>query len=200
MRTTGPSASRSWLWDGEVIEVVDGIADNAPSLPMVTMHNLMGNRVLLRVAPDMCVTYGHLKQGHSGAPASTTEAWRSGRVEELRKQHGCPPAHQVSDGSASILRKASLRFRGVHFWASARFRLQPSGRRCAEPNLARRWFRSEILERLYTALPLRHLLTFRKMSTKSVSSGVTVSSQQTTLSTYSMCSIPIGAVVDRPNS
>ena len=51
--------------DGEVTEVVNGIAENTPRvLPSpVTLDNIGGNYVTLRIAPDRYVTYAHLQTG-----------------------------------------------------------------------------------------------------------------------------------------
>ena len=48
--------------DGEITEVVDEFPDNTPRvLPPVTLDNIAGNHVILRVAPDRYVTYAHLQ-------------------------------------------------------------------------------------------------------------------------------------------
>jgi murein DD-endopeptidase MepM/ murein hydrolase activator NlpD len=51
--------------DGEVTQVQDGIADNLPHvLPQqVTLDNIMGNYIILRIAPNRYVTYAHLQKG-----------------------------------------------------------------------------------------------------------------------------------------
>jgi hypothetical protein len=51
--------------DGEVTQVADGMADNTPGvLPNpVTLDNIGGNYVTLRIAPDRYVTYAHLQEG-----------------------------------------------------------------------------------------------------------------------------------------
>jgi hypothetical protein len=50
--------------DGEITEVLDGIPDNTPRvLPPVTLDNIAGNHVILRVAPNRYVTYAHLQNG-----------------------------------------------------------------------------------------------------------------------------------------
>lgn len=50
--------------DGEIIEVVDGIPDNVPRvLPPVTLDNIAGNHVILKIAPNRYVTYAHLQNG-----------------------------------------------------------------------------------------------------------------------------------------
>ena len=50
--------------DGEVTEVVDQFPDNEPKvLPPVTLDNIGGNHIVLKIAPDRFVTYAHLQQG-----------------------------------------------------------------------------------------------------------------------------------------
>jgi hypothetical protein len=50
--------------DGEVTEIVDSIPDNVPGkLPLVTVQNITGNHVIMRIAPDTYVMFAHLKQG-----------------------------------------------------------------------------------------------------------------------------------------
>jgi hypothetical protein len=52
------------LANGEITEVVDGIPDNTPRvLPPVTLDNIAGNHVILRIAPNRYVTYAHLQNG-----------------------------------------------------------------------------------------------------------------------------------------
>jgi murein DD-endopeptidase len=50
--------------DGEITEVVDDYPDNAPRiLPPVTLDNIGGNHVILKIAPNRYVTYAHLQHG-----------------------------------------------------------------------------------------------------------------------------------------
>jgi hypothetical protein len=50
--------------DGEITQVVDGLADNAlGTSPPITLDNIAGNHVVLRIAPDRYVTYAHLQNG-----------------------------------------------------------------------------------------------------------------------------------------
>lgn len=51
--------------DGEITEVVDGIPENTPRvLPSpVTLDNIAGNYVILRIGPQLYVTYAHLQPG-----------------------------------------------------------------------------------------------------------------------------------------
>ncbi|MGH7603409.1 MAG: M23 family metallopeptidase [Gemmatimonadaceae bacterium] len=50
---------------GEVVAVVDSIADHAPHgpLPPVTLANIAGNYVTVRIGPDKYATYAHLEHG-----------------------------------------------------------------------------------------------------------------------------------------
>lgn len=50
---------------GEVVAAVDSIADHTPHapLPRVTLANLPGNFVIVRIAPNRYATYAHLKRG-----------------------------------------------------------------------------------------------------------------------------------------
>jgi hypothetical protein len=51
--------------DGEVTDAVDSIADNTPRspLPPVTVANIAGNYVIIRIAPNRYVLFAHLQQG-----------------------------------------------------------------------------------------------------------------------------------------
>jgi murein DD-endopeptidase len=50
--------------DGEISEVVDEYPDNTPRvLPPVTLDNIGGNHVILRIAADRYVCYAHLQHG-----------------------------------------------------------------------------------------------------------------------------------------
>jgi murein DD-endopeptidase len=62
----------SWGWgeavlavaDGEITEVVNGIPDNTPGvLPPVTLDNIAGNHVILKITANRFVTYAHLQNG-----------------------------------------------------------------------------------------------------------------------------------------
>ena len=49
---------------GEVTEVVDNIPDHLPDQPPeITLQNVAGNHVILRVAPGIYAMFAHLKQG-----------------------------------------------------------------------------------------------------------------------------------------
>jgi peptidase M23-like protein len=50
--------------DGEITEVVDQFPDNEPKvLPPVTLDNIGGNHIILKIAPERFVTYAHLQRG-----------------------------------------------------------------------------------------------------------------------------------------
>lgn len=50
--------------DGEITEVVDDYPDNTPRvLPPVTLDNIAGNHVILKIAFNRYVTYAHLQHG-----------------------------------------------------------------------------------------------------------------------------------------
>jgi len=51
--------------DGEITEVVDDIPENAPRvLPNpVTLDNIAGNHIILRICPQLYVAYAHLQTG-----------------------------------------------------------------------------------------------------------------------------------------
>jgi len=51
--------------DGEVVAAIDTIVDHAPhgSIPPVTLANIMGNHVILRIGPNQFATYAHLRHG-----------------------------------------------------------------------------------------------------------------------------------------
>jgi len=50
--------------DGEITEAVDQFADNEPKvLPPVTLDNIGGNHIILKIAPDRFVSYAHLQRG-----------------------------------------------------------------------------------------------------------------------------------------
>jgi murein DD-endopeptidase len=62
----------SWDWgepilavaDGQIVEAIDGFADNTPHvLPAVTLNNILGNHIILQIAPNRYVTYAHLQKG-----------------------------------------------------------------------------------------------------------------------------------------
>ncbi len=89
---------------GQVVAVVDSIPDNAPHspLPPITLGNIAGNLVTIRIASGQYATYAHLKLGsvrvHMGQHVS------SGDVIALLGNSGqttAPHLHfQITDGPA----------------------------------------------------------------------------------------------------
>jgi murein DD-endopeptidase len=62
----------SWGWgepvlavaDGKITQSVDEFPDNTPGiLPPVTLDNIAGNRIILQIAQNRFVMYGHLQKG-----------------------------------------------------------------------------------------------------------------------------------------
>ena len=92
--------------DGEVTEVVDSIPDHPPHvLPaVVTLANIAGNHVILRIAPDRYVVYAHLE--HGSVRVRLHERVRRGQT--LAKlgdsgQAGAPHLHvHVADGNSVL--------------------------------------------------------------------------------------------------
>jgi murein DD-endopeptidase len=92
--------------DGEVTQVRDGIEDNTPhQLPrLVTLDNILGNYVILRIAPNRYVTYAHLKKG-SIMVAPQQHVRRGTAIARLGNsgQATAPHLHlQVTDGSSPL--------------------------------------------------------------------------------------------------
>jgi murein DD-endopeptidase MepM/ murein hydrolase activator NlpD len=92
--------------DGEVTQVLDGIPENTPRvLPkQVTLDNIVGNYVILRIAPNRYVTYAHLQTGsikvavHDHVTRGTVIA-RLGNTGQATAPH----LHfQVTDGDAVL--------------------------------------------------------------------------------------------------
>ena len=92
--------------DGEVTQVLDGIPENTPRvLPkQVTLDNIVGNFVILRIAPNRYVTYAHLQTGsikvavHDHVTCGTVIA-RLGNTGQATAPH----LHfQVTDGDAVL--------------------------------------------------------------------------------------------------
>lgn len=98
--------------DGEITEVVDGIADNVPRvLPPVTVDNIAGNHVILKIAPNRYATYAHLQNG--SIKVHLHDRVRSGDVLALLGNSGnTTGAHlhmQVTDRS-SVLQAEGVPF------------------------------------------------------------------------------------------
>jgi len=99
--------------DGEVTRVLDGIPENTPRvLPkQVTLDNIVGNYVILRIAPNRYVTYAHLQTGsikvavHDHVARGTVIA-RLGNTGQATAPH----LHfQVTDGN-SVLQSEGVPF------------------------------------------------------------------------------------------
>jgi len=98
--------------DGEITEVVDGIADNTPrKLPPVTLDSIAGNHIILQIAPNCYVTYAHLQNG--SIKARIREKVHRGAVLALLGNSGnSTGAHlhlQVTDGN-SVLESQGVPF------------------------------------------------------------------------------------------
>lgn len=72
-RHDGSSKNENWWgWgepvlavaDGEITEAVDEFPDNTPKvIPPVTLDNIAGNHIILKITPSRFVTYAHLQKG-----------------------------------------------------------------------------------------------------------------------------------------
>ncbi len=91
---------------GQVVAVVDSIADNAPHLPLppITLGNITGNVVTIRIGPGQYATYAHLKHGSIRVRAGQTVT--AGDVIALVGNSGqttAPHLHfQITDGPAAL--------------------------------------------------------------------------------------------------
>jgi murein DD-endopeptidase MepM/ murein hydrolase activator NlpD len=92
--------------DGEVTQLLDGIADNTPhELPQpVTLDNILGNHVILRIAPNLYVTYAYLQKG--SIQVAPHQHVRCGTVIARLGNSGqatAPHLHlQVTDGNSGL--------------------------------------------------------------------------------------------------
>ena len=99
--------------DGEVTQVMDGIAENTPRvLPTtVTLDNIAGNYVIIRIASNRYVTYAHLQNGSIAVHAH--DHVRRGDVFGRLGNSGqttAPHLHfQVTDGD-SVLQAEGVPF------------------------------------------------------------------------------------------
>jgi len=80
--------------DGEVTKVIDGVPDNVPGkLPTVTLQNITGNHVTVRIAADTYVMFAHLKQGSIRVRVhrNINAGFRSPRsaIRGIRQVHTC---------------------------------------------------------------------------------------------------------------
>lgn len=103
---------------GEVVAAVDSIADNTPhaALPPVTLANIAGNHVTIRIGPNRYATYAHLKRGSVRVHAGQRVA--AGEVIALLGNTGQstgPHLHfQITDGP-SFLASEGVPFVLDHF-------------------------------------------------------------------------------------
>jgi hypothetical protein len=99
--------------DGDVTQVLDGIPENTPHvLPKeVTLNNIVGNYVTLRIAPTRYVTYAHLQTGSVRVRVHDHVA-RGNVIGRLGNsgQATAPHLHlQVTDGN-SVLQSEGVPF------------------------------------------------------------------------------------------
>ena len=91
--------------DGDVTEIVDDLPDNAPGkLPEVTVQNITGNHVIVRIAPDTYVMFAHLKQG-SIQVRLHQKVKRGAQIAQVGNSGNTTGAHlhfQVTDGSSPL--------------------------------------------------------------------------------------------------
>lgn len=92
--------------DGEVTEIVDGIPDNTPGkLPPVTVQNITGNHVIVRIAADTYVTFAHLKKG-SVCVSLHQNIKRGAQLAQVGNSGNTTGAHlhfQVTDGNSALV-------------------------------------------------------------------------------------------------
>jgi murein DD-endopeptidase len=92
--------------DGEVTQASDGIVDNTPhQLPQpVTLDNILGNYIILRIAANRYVTYAHLQKGSITVAAH--QRVRRGTVMARIGNSGqatAPHLHlQLTDGNSAL--------------------------------------------------------------------------------------------------
>jgi peptidase M23-like protein len=124
-RHDGSSRNDNWWgWepvlavaDGEITEVVDEFPDNTPRvLPPVTLDNIGGNHVILKIAPNRYVSYAHLQ--HGSIKVRLHEHVRTGDTLALLGNSGnTTGAHlhmQVTDRS-SMLEAEGMPFEFANF-------------------------------------------------------------------------------------
>jgi len=91
---------------GQVVAVVDSIPDNTPhsALPPITLGNIAGNFVTIRIGAGQYATYGHLK--HASIRVRAGQSVSSGEVMALVGNSGqttAPHLHfQLTDGPAVL--------------------------------------------------------------------------------------------------
>jgi peptidase M23-like protein len=91
--------------DGEVTEVVDVYADNTPGqLPPVTIENITGNHVIIRIADGMYTTFAHLRRGSVRVKAHQ-RVKRGDVIAEVGNSGNTTGAHlhfQVTDAGSPL--------------------------------------------------------------------------------------------------
>jgi murein DD-endopeptidase len=98
---------------GEVVATVDSIADNTPHAPVlpITLANIAGNYVTVRIGPNRYATYAHLKRGSVRVGVGARVA--AGEVVGLLGNTGqstAPHLHfQITDGE-SVLASEGIPF------------------------------------------------------------------------------------------
>lgn len=98
---------------GEVVATVDSIADNTPHAPVpaITLANIAGNYVTVRIGPRRYATYAHLKRGSVRVRVGSRVA--AGEVVGLLGNTGqstAPHLHfQITDGE-SVLASEGIPF------------------------------------------------------------------------------------------
>jgi murein DD-endopeptidase MepM/ murein hydrolase activator NlpD len=91
---------------GEVVAVVDSIAENTPRspLPRITPGNIVGNYVVLRVGPRRYATFAHLQ--HGSVRVHVGQSVAAGSVVALLGNSGqatAPHLHfQLTDGPSVL--------------------------------------------------------------------------------------------------
>jgi murein DD-endopeptidase MepM/ murein hydrolase activator NlpD len=91
---------------GQVVAAVDSIADNVPhaTVPPVTLANIAGNYVTVRMGPNRYATYAHLKRGSVRVHVGTRVS--AGEVIGLLGNTGqstAPHLHfQITDGQSVL--------------------------------------------------------------------------------------------------
>lgn len=91
--------------DGEVTEIVNDIPDNLPGkLPPVTVQNISGNHVIMRIAPDTYVMFAHLMQG-SVSVRLHQQVKRGAQLAQVGNSGNTTAAHlhfQVTDDNSAL--------------------------------------------------------------------------------------------------
>jgi murein DD-endopeptidase MepM/ murein hydrolase activator NlpD len=104
--------------DGEVTDVRDGISENTPRvLPTdVTLDNIAGNYVIVRIAPDQYATFAHLQNGSIKVRSHQRVA--RGEVLALLGNTGnatAPHLHFQLSNANSVLQSQGVPFAFAHF-------------------------------------------------------------------------------------